>query len=92
MRALDADVPVVLISVTPTPARFAEWDEIAAFNDELETIAAGLPGVTYLDTAPHYLGPDGRPRADLFGPDRLHQNAAGYAVWAELLRGAVEEL
>jgi len=27
------------------------------------------------------LGQDGRPRAELFGADKLHLNEAGYALW-----------
>ena len=86
VRAFDADLPVILIAVTPTPARFGKWGEIAAFNGELEALAAEGAGVFYLDAAPAYLDADGGPRAELFGPDRLHQNAAGYAVWAGLIK------
>ena len=91
VRALDADLPVILIAVTPTPARFGKWGEIAAFNGELRAIAAGGDGVFYLDAAPAYLDAGGAPRADLFGPDRLHQNAAGYAVWAGLIKTALAD-
>ena len=27
------------------------------------------------------LGPDGRPRPALYGPDQLHMTPAGYALW-----------
>jgi lysophospholipase L1-like esterase len=29
------------------------------------------------------LGPDGRPRPELFRPDRLHMTRAGYAIWRD---------
>ena len=89
LRNQDADVPVLLIAVTPTPARFEDWNETRAFNRELEQFAGANAGVFYLDTADAYLADDGTPDADLFGEDRLHQNAAGYAVWAGLIKGAL---
>ena len=92
IRDLDPDVPVLLISVTPTPARFESWPEVREFNGELDRFAGANAGVYYLDTAPDYLGDDGTPRAELFGDDELHQNSAGYAVWAEKIKGALEEM
>ena len=92
LRALDADVPVLLIAVTPTPARFESWPQIRAFNRELERFADANDGLHYLDTAPAYLDDDGNPRADLFSDDDLHQNPAGYAVWAEQIKGALKEM
>ena len=92
LRAQDADVPVLLIAVTPTPARFGRWGEIKSFNMELERFADANDGVFYLDAAPAYLTDDGSPNADLFGEDRLHQNAAGYAVWAGLIKAKLAEM
>ncbi len=88
-HAMDADVPVLLIAVTPTPSRFAGWPHIRAFNDQMKQIAAETDGVFYLDTAPAFLNADGTPKAELFRADRLHQNDAGYAVWATLIKEAL---
>ena len=32
------------------------------------------------------LGPDGKPRPDLFQQDGLHMNAAGYRIWTDILQ------
>jgi lysophospholipase L1-like esterase len=32
------------------------------------------------------LGPDGKPRPELFQSDGLHLNATGYKLWADVLR------
>lgn len=32
------------------------------------------------------LDADGQARAELFGKDRLHMNAAGYALWRDIVR------
>ena len=92
-RAQDADVPVLLISVTPTPKRFADWPEIRQFNAEMARLAADPDdNIFFLDTAAAYLNADGTPKAELFVEDRLHQNAAGYAIWAELLKTKLTEI
>jgi len=31
------------------------------------------------------MGEDGRPRAELFLPDRLHMNQAGYRLWHDAI-------
>ena len=31
------------------------------------------------------LGADGQGRAELFGPDLLHMNAEGYAMWKKII-------
>jgi lysophospholipase L1-like esterase len=31
------------------------------------------------------LGPDGKPRAELFRPDGLHVNQKGYELWTSII-------
>jgi len=40
----------------------------------------------YLETYDMVLGPDGRPRDELFVADKLHLNAEGYRLLAERVR------
>jgi len=44
------------------------------------------PYLQYVETYDLVLGPDGQPRAELFLPDRLHFNAAGYQLLAGRVR------
>ena len=39
----------------------------------------------FIDVATPMLGSDGQPRPELFGPDRLHMNRAGYALWRDIV-------
>ncbi len=45
-----------------------------------------MPQVRFLDISDMVLTPDGRSRTELFGPDRLHFNEAGYKLLAERVR------
>ena len=37
--------------------------------------------MTFINTFPLVLGPDGQPRPEVFAEDRLHMNEKGYAIW-----------
>jgi hypothetical protein len=91
-KAIDADVPVLLIAVTPTARRLAGWPRIRAFNDEMGRFAAETDGVFFLNTAPAFLNEDGTPKSELFRTDRLHLNPDGYAVWSGLIKEALEPI
>jgi lysophospholipase L1-like esterase len=48
--------------------------------------------VFYLDIGPKFLGPDGDINPADFNSDRLHPSAAGYAVWADAIKGLLTKL
>jgi lysophospholipase L1-like esterase len=45
--------------------------------------------LTFIDTYDIVLGADGKPREELFVPDKLHFNDAGYRLLAEKVRPQV---
>ena len=47
-------------------------------------------GIDYIDVFTPMLGPDGRPRAELFLPDRLHMTEAGYRLWHGVIAAHVQ--
>lgn len=75
------DVPIAYIAIKPSPARIDQLPAQREANTLVRSEAARLAGVDYIDVATPMLGPDGRPRRDLFGDDNLHMNARGYALW-----------
>ena len=79
------DVPIFVLSIKPSVARWELWDTMRQANALIAAFAEGDPRLTYVDGARPLLGPDGRPRADLFIEDGLHFNAQGYAIWTALL-------
>lgn len=93
IRELRPDVPLVLVAVTPTPARWAAWPEIARLNDAMAGFAAAAPGTTFVATADRFLdGASGRPIPALYRADRLHLSREGYRIWADMLGAALDEL
>jgi lysophospholipase L1-like esterase len=80
------ETPMFLIEVTPTPQRFAAWSKIRQANAALREISLTTPHTYFIPTAESYLDESKQPRADLFRDDGLHQNQAGYELWATLIK------
>ncbi|MBA8886490.1 lysophospholipase L1-like esterase [Dokdonella fugitiva] len=77
--------PVVFVSIKPSPARAALLPAMREANALVRAYAGRTRGVRYVDVFEPMLGADGAPRAELFGPDRLHMNARGYALWTRII-------
>lgn len=76
---------IAFISIKPSPARASQIDTARAANALIRDHAAKGKGLVFIDVFTPMLGPDGAPDPGLFGPDRLHLNAAGYALWRRLV-------
>jgi hypothetical protein len=87
-----SSIPVLLVSVTPTPSRFKVWEEIQKVNTELRKLGDEIENVDFLDTCSEYLTSYGQPRPELFVNDQLHQNEVGYKIWSKLIVGKLGEM
>jgi lysophospholipase L1-like esterase len=83
-RALP-ETRIVFISIKPSPSRWARVDRIRTANALVRQYAATDPRLLYVDVFTPMLGPNGRPRGELFVDDSLHMNVRGYALWRDLL-------
>lgn len=86
VRRVRSELPrtrIVLVSIKPSPLRAAQLPAQRQANALLREEVAKTKNAAFVDVATPMLGADGRPRAELFGEDRLHMNAAGYAIWRE---------
>lgn len=77
---------VAFIAIKPSLARWKLIDEIRSANDLVKDWSRHQPLLSYIDIATPMLGPDGKPRPDLFLPDGLHLNAEGYKLWTKEIR------
>jgi lysophospholipase L1-like esterase len=86
VRAKLPTVRIVFMSLNPSPARWAQAEQQKKANRLVKEYAAGSRNLDYIDLWDAYLRPDGQPRAELFVEDRLHHNAEGYKIRADLTR------
>ncbi|MBU0890927.1 MAG: GDSL family lipase [Gammaproteobacteria bacterium] len=84
VRAVRAELPharIGYISIKPSPARTGLLPQVRETNALLKDYVGTLPNADYIDIYHPMLNAQDQPRSDLYGPDRLHMNAAGYALW-----------
>lgn len=72
---------IVFISLKPSPSRWRLVDQQREANRLVREIVARDTLQTFVDVFTPMLGPNGRPRPELFIADSLHMTPAGYAVW-----------
>ncbi len=90
VRSFDPGVPIAFIAIKPSMARRELLPQIRAANALVREYAAAQRGVAYVDVFTPMLDEDGQPQPQWFGPDGLHMNRRGYALWIERLKPWVE--
>jgi lysophospholipase L1-like esterase len=80
------DVPIAIGSVTPNSARWSEFETRKIANAMIKEYVATQKNMTFIDFVDAFLGPDGKPRDELFLPDRMHPNPAGYKVRVQVMK------
>jgi lysophospholipase L1-like esterase len=86
VRAKLPDVRIAYLSMNPSPSRWAQRDKQQKGNQLVKDYIAEGKNLDYIDFWGAMLGPEGQPREDLFIQDRLHNNAAGYKIRADIVR------
>jgi lysophospholipase L1-like esterase len=88
IRAKLPEVPIVYISIKPSPSRDQFREKARAANRLIQSYLATQQRVTYVDVFSQMLDKEGNSRKELFVADMLHMNKQGYEIW----RKAVEPL
>ena len=81
---------IVFISIKPSPVLQARWSRAKEANRRVEQFCATDKRLRYVDVATSMLGPNAKPRGELFTDDGLHMNASGYRLWTRILTPVVE--
>ena len=77
------------IAIKPSPARANLLDAAREANALVAAWMRGVRNAHYIDVFTPMLDAAGRAREDVYGPDGLHMNRAGYALWAERIRPVI---
>jgi len=75
------DVPVIFISLKPSPSRWKLHEKMTNANDKIKDFLSKQKRTVFIDVYHKMLGQDGLPMPDIFIDDKLHMNAKGYAIW-----------
>jgi len=79
------------ISINPTIARWNLQAQMDATNRLLADYIRGKAWMSFMDSAAHMLGPDGRPRKELLADDALHLSPEGYRMLTSLIKPRLEQ-
>ena len=82
---------ITFIGWNPTVARWSQVEKEKALNSLVKEFVEHGQRLAYIDTYSVPIGTDGKPRPELFMPDKLHFNAEGYELLAARLRPFVEK-
>jgi lysophospholipase L1-like esterase len=80
------ETKIVYVAIKPSLARWRLVDKMRRANALVREAAAKDDLLEFVDVDGPMIGADGKPRGELFKPDGLHLNAAGYQLWSELVR------
>jgi gluconolactonase len=80
-----SDAEIIYLSISTSPSRWKEFAKVQKANALIQQEIEHLPNVKFVDVVSSMLGPDGKPKADIYSPDRLHMNPKGYAIWTSIL-------
>ena len=86
MTAVLPDVPIYVMSVKPSIARWSKWSMATEINRQFSARADEQEGLTYVDVATPLLDDEGMPRVEFFEEDKVHLNEQGYRVWTSILQ------
>lgn len=77
---------IAFIAVKPSPSRWHLADRMRSANRLVRRYTLWQADLEYVDVFEPMLGPNGRPRPEIFLHDELHMNRAGYRMWAQIVR------
>ena len=86
IRTKMPDVPIIYVSLKPSPSREKYRDKMLAANKMLRTFFSAERRVIFLDVYPLMLSSDGQFRKELFQKDMTHMLPAGYAIWEKAIK------
>ena len=86
IRRKQPNVPVVYISIKPSPSRIRLLPKARQVNAMIQNYLKTQRHTAYVDIFSLMLNEAGKPKPELFGADSLHMKPAGYAIWQKALQ------
>jgi len=86
VRAALPQTRIAYASINPAASRWDQRERQQKANQLIRDYIEHGENLDYIDLWSCFLSPEGTPRDDLFGADRLHNNAEGYKIRAAVVR------
>ncbi len=86
IRAKYPRVPVMFISIKPSPSRAHRMPEMLKANVAIRQFLKKKKRTVFVDVYHDMLNKEAKPRPEIFLNDNLHMNAKGYAIWQKKIK------
>ena len=86
VRAKLPETRIAYLGMNPSPKRWEQREKQQKGNELIKSYVATEKNLDFIEFWDVLLGPDGTPREELFIADKLHNNAAGYKIRADVVR------
>ena len=79
-------VPVVYISIKPSPSRRKYWTKMIEANNAIKAYLSTQQHASFVNVFDLMLNDHNQPKPEIFLDDSLHMNAKGYAIWQKAIQ------
>jgi lysophospholipase L1-like esterase len=86
IRSRLKDVPVVYVSIKPSPSRASLRPKMEEANGMIKDYLSEQKNTAFVDVYYLMLNGDYKPMPEIFKEDSLHMNAKGYAIWQKAIQ------
>jgi lysophospholipase L1-like esterase len=86
IRKNEPKANIAYVSIKPSPSREHLMPKMESANAMIKAFLAKQKNSTFINIYDVMLGPDHKPRGDIFIEDNLHMNKKGYALWQEIIK------
>ena len=86
IRSMMPKVPVVFISIKPSPSRQHLAPKMISANSMIKKYLGENKRTVFVDVYHKMLNAYGNPIDDIFIEDKLHMNAKGYVIWQKAIQ------
>ncbi len=83
------DTKIFILSPKPAINRMNYWPKYVEAQDQLKSLAAEYPNVTYIDVSTPMFDQKGNLKKEIFVSDGIHMNSDGYRIWTRVIRHAM---
>lgn len=85
IRSKLPDVPIVYISMKPSPSREKYLTTMKDGNRRIRKFISHNKNASFIDVYHNMLDEEGKLRPDIYRVDNLHMNEKGYRIWQPLI-------
>lgn len=79
------ETAIIYISIKPSLSRWALVGKMRKANALIKAFCTTDERLAFVDVDTPMIGPDGKPRPELFVDDGLHLSPEGYALWTKIV-------